>query len=114
MTIFDLCTASHGGDAQLVMKCVSNWMESETGAIKLANEKAIDGGAYITDTELLDWLLILCGSMVFFMQVGNPSAKIIIFIGAYSLTHFLPSKLDRLDLPWCVQEQFERKTSTTR
>jgi hypothetical protein len=65
MTIFKTCAASHGTDVQLMMECISNWVESETGDLKASN---VSG--QVSSEELNNWLLILAGAMVFFMQVS--------------------------------------------
>lgn len=61
MSIYATCAAAHGEDDRLVMQCISNWVE----------EKSIY--SYDHQAELHTWLLLLAGSMVFFMQVRSPA-----------------------------------------
>ena len=60
-SVYQACSNAHGGDSSLVMECVVHWMENDLQATIQQSVK---------HDELTDWLLILCGALVFFMQAG--------------------------------------------
>jgi hypothetical protein len=83
MTVYDTCSAQFGGDSTQIIQCVADWVEAVTSelsnatALAVANANAaadasntaIDTSRYVDAAELNSWLLVLAGSMVFFMQV---------------------------------------------
>ena len=73
MTVFDDCSAAHVGELELTLKCVSNWIESETSRLQLATEQnaQASGSGGVSDEDFTNWMLLLTGSMVFFMQAGE-------------------------------------------
>lgn len=66
MTIFETCSAAHDGDLQGVVQCVANWVEQEQ-ANTVAQTAAPAG---VDPEDLNNWLLLLAGSLIFFMQPG--------------------------------------------
>lgn len=84
MSIYQTCTNAHGGDIDLVMECVVGWVETDIqGSI-------IDS---VKREELTDWLLILCGSLVFFMQGKSDSiSKLIECTQAKKLKQLITQK----------------------
>ena len=72
MTVYDDCSAAHYGDLDLTLKCVSNWIESETSRLQLLTEQnAQPSGSGVSDEDFTNWMLLLTGSLVFFMQAGK-------------------------------------------
>jgi hypothetical protein len=60
-TLFERCAIEHGGDEwSSMLQCVSNGVEES--AAKTAAESA---------STLDEWLLVLAGALVFFMQVSR-------------------------------------------
>jgi hypothetical protein len=57
-TLFERCIAFHEDDQLLALQCVADFVESSQ-----KNNGAISD-------DVFNWLLILTGSMVFFMQAG--------------------------------------------
>jgi hypothetical protein len=67
MTVYDTCTDAHGDDVLQVVKCVAEWVEmarNSTGESSAVNQQ------YVSVAEMTDWLLVLTGALVFFMQAG--------------------------------------------
>jgi hypothetical protein len=58
-TLYQRCIEAHGDDQLLALKCVADYVESSQQY----------NTASISD-DVSNWLLILTGSMVFFMQAG--------------------------------------------
>jgi hypothetical protein len=67
MSIYDNCSAAHEGNLQLMMQCISNWVETETVNNKQLINQA--GGAADLD-DLNNWLLVFAGGLMFMMQAG--------------------------------------------
>jgi hypothetical protein len=68
MTVYEACTDAHGDDALLIVQCVAEWVE-------MARNSTGDGNnaiskQYVSIAELTEWLLVLTGALVFFMQAG--------------------------------------------
>jgi hypothetical protein len=55
-SLFERCAVEHDGDQSLMLQCVSNGFEEHAAK---------------TASNLDEWLLVLAGSLVFFMQVGT-------------------------------------------
>jgi ammonium transporter, Amt family len=73
MTIYDSCNAAHDGDLQATLKCFSNWIETgqpESESFSKASGSTYQGNDYVRVEDLRNWLLILTGATVFFMQAG--------------------------------------------
>jgi len=68
--MFDDCYAAHSDDLMLVLKCVANWMETENLRLQ---QQAQAQTTMVTVEELNTWMLLLAGSLVFFMQAGTCS-----------------------------------------
>jgi hypothetical protein len=72
MSIYDTCAASNGDDALKVVQCIANWIETEKYT-SISGGNVTSESAYSTNVETHDfiqWLLVLTGALVFFMQAG--------------------------------------------
>jgi Amt family ammonium transporter len=58
MAIYENCAAAHSGSQELMMECVADGLENASQVYSL------------TYDQLLQWMLILAGGLVFFMQSG--------------------------------------------
>jgi hypothetical protein len=54
-SLFQRCFAAHSGDQQLALECITNDIEATNQA---------------SSYEFRQWMLVLTGSLVFFMQAG--------------------------------------------
>jgi Ammonium Transporter Family len=68
-SVYQSCATEYGDEIHDVLQCVSNWIEEST-----KNQAIQDSGFVAADfvivTEVNDWLLVLTGALVFFMQAG--------------------------------------------
>jgi magnesium-transporting ATPase (P-type) len=64
MGIYEQCTETHGQNALNIVQCVAKWVEEEKNTTALVNNTTV------SETDLTNWLLILTGALVFFMQAG--------------------------------------------
>ena len=71
MAVYDDCSAAHASDLELTMKCVFNWVESETSRLQRWNEQMGATGTGVSEEDFTTWMLLLTGSLVFFMQAGE-------------------------------------------
>ena len=62
-SVYETCSAANGEDVLLVVQCVADWMERSSNATTIDQQ-------FVTVTELTDWLLLLTGALIFFMQAG--------------------------------------------
>jgi hypothetical protein len=74
MTIYESCTEQYGEDALNVVQCVANWIETERNNAT-ATSNTISGTSSDVNldnfhADMINWLLVLTGSLVFFMQAG--------------------------------------------
>lgn len=76
-SVYESCSAESGGNLELVVECVANWVESSRNGGNGGNGTT-DGSSsptatatktYVDTDELKSWLLVLTGALVFFMQV---------------------------------------------
>jgi Ammonium Transporter Family len=74
MTIFEACTEQYGEDALNIVQCVANWIETQSSTTSSTTSTMIgttaneDYDAFRAD--MVQWLLVLTGALVFFMQAG--------------------------------------------
>jgi Ammonium Transporter Family len=68
-SVYQTCAAEHGDDLPLVIQCVSNWVETTTKD-KAVNSPGFVAAEFVSVSEITNWLLILTGALVFFMQAG--------------------------------------------
>jgi Ammonium Transporter Family len=76
--IYETCSSAHGTDSAGTLQCISNWIESDHAAASAAaasvgasaTAAGSDTSSFVTKAQLTQWLLILTGAMVFFMQAG--------------------------------------------
>ena len=61
MAIYQTCIAQHGNDTLNVVQCVVNWIENDRD-----NDNFLD----TFRADMINWLLVLTGALVFFMQAG--------------------------------------------
>lgn len=65
MTVYEQCYETHSGELNQVVQCVAEWAESRQ------NKTLTNTDYQFADAnELRQWLLIICGALVFFMQTG--------------------------------------------
>jgi hypothetical protein len=80
MAVYDDCAAAHTDDLELTMKCVVHWVESETSRLQRWNEQMGTTGTGVGEEDFTTWMLILTGSLVFFMQAGECALYCIAFV----------------------------------
>ena len=67
MKIYESCTEQYGENALNVVQCVSHWIETEKdNATATRSDLNLDN----FQNDMIHWLLVLTGSLVFFMQAG--------------------------------------------
>jgi hypothetical protein len=69
-SIYQTCAATHGDEMQLVLQCISNMLETETKDNAIQNSSEFVAADFVHVDDLTNWLLILTGALVFFMQAG--------------------------------------------
>jgi hypothetical protein len=66
---YQTCASEHGEDTVLLIQCVSNWIETQLKDNSV-NSPGFVASNFATAVDVTNWLLILTGSLVFFMQAG--------------------------------------------
>ena len=61
MTVYETCYETYGNDVNSVVECVADWVD---------NDGKYNKNTLVSWNELNSWLLIICGALVFFMQIG--------------------------------------------
>lgn len=69
-SVYQTCALEHGDDMPLLVQCVSNWVETTTKNHALNTDSGFVYSDFANATDVTDWLLILTGALVFFMQAG--------------------------------------------
>jgi hypothetical protein len=69
-SVYETCATEHGDDMPSLIQCVSNWVETTTKDLALNNDSAFVASDFANKVDVTDWLLILTGALVFFMQAG--------------------------------------------
>jgi hypothetical protein len=69
MSVYQSCAAAHGSEVHLLIQCVSNWIETEAKN-QAVNSPGFVAAEFVNVKDVTDWLLVLTGALVFFMQAG--------------------------------------------
>ena len=69
-SVYQTCALEHGDDMPLLVQCVSNWVETTTKNHALNTDSGFVYSDFANAADVTDWLLILTGALVFFMQAG--------------------------------------------
>lgn len=75
MAIYEACTEQYGDDALKVVQCVANWIEGQNSTTSTTTGTSTtithDNDKYDAfRADMVHWLLVLTGALVFFMQAG--------------------------------------------
>lgn len=69
MAIYEQCYDTHSGDLSQVLQCVSEWAEGQQSATETTSTN-FQYAQFALAEDFRQWLLIICGALVFFMQTG--------------------------------------------
>jgi hypothetical protein len=76
MTVYEACTEKYGEETLDILQCLSNWIEEQNSTTSAATRMNTTTTNTVIDdydvfrADMVDWLLILTGALVFFMQAG--------------------------------------------
>ena len=70
MAIYQTCIAQHGNDTLNVVQCVVNWIENDRDNATISATATDDNFLDTFRADMINWLLVLTGALVFFMQAG--------------------------------------------
>jgi ammonium transporter, Amt family len=68
-SLYQTCAVEHGDDMPLLIQCVSNWVET-TLKDHAVNSPGFVASDFANATDMINWLLVFAGALVFFMQAG--------------------------------------------
>lgn len=69
-SIYQSCATEYGNEIPLVVQCVADWIESTTLQQQLLQNPDFVPANFVSVTALTNWLLVLTGALIFFMQAG--------------------------------------------
>ena len=69
-SVYETCAIEHGADMPSLVQCISNWVETTTKDHALNTDSGFVASDFAKVVDVTDWLLILTGALVFFMQAG--------------------------------------------
>lgn len=69
-SVYETCAIEHGDDMPSLIQCVSNWVETNTKDHVLNSDSSFVASDFANVGDMNDWLLVLTGALVFFMQAG--------------------------------------------
>lgn len=68
-SVYQTCALEHGDDMPGLIQCVSNWAETNAKDVSV-NSPGFAAADFVSVTDITNWLLVLTGALIFFMQAG--------------------------------------------
>ena len=69
-SVYETCAIEHGDNTPSLIQCISDWVEKTTKDHALSTDASFVASDFAHVSDMTDWLLILTGALVFFMQAG--------------------------------------------